>query len=130
MLAKHLMAHTVASVHSSYSLVGGVIAQRPVPGWLLHGAYLAALESAMRSLALELRPVRVNLVSTGPVDTGAWGNVPPEQNEQIRKIVEPRCVTGAMATVEQVAEAFLYIIRNANATGTVVTTDSGVSVMP
>lgn len=82
----------------------------------------------MRSLAVELKPIRVNLVSPGPVLTTAWENVPPGLRDTLENIVIPKCMTGNMATPEEVAEAYLYLIRNTSSTGSIVQTDCGVPI--
>lgn len=54
---------------SSISFTSGVSAYRPYPNWNALGAYTGSLEGMVRSLAVEMRLVRVNLVTLGPVDT-------------------------------------------------------------
>ncbi|KAF2796777.1 3-oxoacyl-reductase [Melanomma pulvis-pyrius CBS 109.77] len=128
-VAKLASKYMHVSSRSSLTITGGIISNIPLSGWTFHGAYFAALEGATKSLALELRPLRVNLVSPGPVITEAWENVPREFRNPIEDRMLARCATGAMATVKEIAEAYLYLMANSNSTGSIVVTDGGVSVM-
>jgi NAD(P)-dependent dehydrogenase (short-subunit alcohol dehydrogenase family) len=128
-VAKHAHKHMHITAKSSITFTGGINSSLPLKGWTLHGAYFAALEGAMKSLALEYRPLRVNLVSPGPVVTEAWDNVPLKIRKPLEDGMLSRCATGAMATVAEVAEAYVYLMLNSNASGSVVVTDGGVSIM-
>jgi NAD(P)-dependent dehydrogenase (short-subunit alcohol dehydrogenase family) len=127
-VAKNALSHMHVNVRSSITFTGGINSNIPLKGWIMHGAYFAAMESAMKGLALEYRPLRVNLVSPGPVITEAWNNVPLEIRKPLEDEMLSRCATGAMGSVGEVAEAYIYLMRNSNATGSVVTTDGGVSI--
>lgn len=128
-IAKHAPKFMYEGTRCSITFTGGVIAQFPAPGWTFHSAFFAGLEGAMRSLAVDLRPLRVNLVSPGPVLTQAWENVPDDMRSTLENIVIPKCATGQMATVAETAEAYLYLMRNTSSTGSIVRTDCGVSIM-
>ncbi|KAL1646622.1 hypothetical protein SLS58_003209 [Diplodia intermedia] len=116
---------------SSFTLTSGTAAHRPLPGWAVVGGFATGLLGMTRSLALDLAParIRVNCVAPGAVDTGLWdGMVGAGGEGEKRKVfeaLEARLPTGRVGRVEDVAEAFLYLMRDANATGSVVTTDGG-----
>jgi NAD(P)-dependent dehydrogenase (short-subunit alcohol dehydrogenase family) len=50
-------------------LIGGTGARRPAVGLTLGGAVTVALPALVASLALEVAPIRVNLIAAGFVDT-------------------------------------------------------------
>jgi NAD(P)-dependent dehydrogenase (short-subunit alcohol dehydrogenase family) len=127
-VAKEAKRYIEPGPKSSISFTGGIISKFPTPGWTFHAAYFAGLEGATRSLAVELKPVRVNIVSPGPVETSAWGNIPPEMRKALEDIVLPKCATGSVATIDEVAEAYIYLMRNTCATGSLVEVDCGCSV--
>lgn len=79
-----------------------------------------------RNLAVDLKPIRVNVVSPGIVDTPLWdGPLTPEQKEGMFKAYAAKLPTGRVANAEDIAEAYIYLMKDGNATGRVVTTDSG-----
>ena len=78
-----------------------------------------------RSLALDLAPVRVNLISPGAVDTELWDAYPAEVKERMVKVWEEKLPTKRIGRVEDVAEAYLYAMRDENLTGTLLSTNGG-----
>jgi NAD(P)-dependent dehydrogenase (short-subunit alcohol dehydrogenase family) len=70
MLAKHLAPRM--NEGGSFVLSSGVAAAKIAVGTLGVAITNAAADTLARSLALELAPIRVNAVSPGVIDTGAW----------------------------------------------------------
>jgi enoyl-[acyl-carrier protein] reductase I len=106
-------------------------AQRVVPGYRLMGIAKAALEAAVRELAVELGPrgVRVNAISAGPIRTLSARAVPrfDEMRERYRGMVPlRRCVEGS--DVADVAE-FLLSPAARCITGQVIYVDAGFSIL-
>ena len=59
----------------SIILTNGIIGLRPQKGWVIAAGICGALEAVTRALAIELAPVRVNLVCAGIVRTELWRNM-------------------------------------------------------
>ena len=70
MLAKHLAPRI--SEGGSFTLFSGVAAAKIAVGTLAVAITNGAADVLARSLALELAPIRVNAISPGVIDTGAW----------------------------------------------------------
>ena len=70
MLAKHLAPRM--NEGGSFVLFSGVAAAKIAVGTLGVAITNAAADTLARSLALELAPIRVNAISPGVIDTGAW----------------------------------------------------------
>lgn len=66
---------------TSMTFTGGTNTDRPMPGWTLMAAYGGAIEGMVRGLAVDLKPVRVNLVSPGAVHTELFDSVPVDRME-------------------------------------------------
>lgn len=123
--AREAAKHLPRSSASSFTLTSGSVAQRPIAGgWAVVGSYATGLLGMARSLVLELAPVRVNCVAPGVVDTGLWRMGDAEKEEMFRG-VEEKLPTRRVGRVEDVAEAFLYLMKDGNATGSVVSTNGG-----
>ncbi len=61
-----------AGPQSSIVLTTGSVGQRPMPNWSILAGYTSGLHGMTRNLALDLKPIRVNVVSPGPVATQLW----------------------------------------------------------
>ncbi|PLB45076.1 NAD(P)-binding protein [Aspergillus steynii IBT 23096] len=114
---------------SSITLTTGAGFERPYPDWTVMAGYLGGMVSVARNLALDLKPVRVNAVSPGVVDTEMWDSLPAEQKQGMFELFQGRFPTGRIARPEDVAEAYVYLMRDWNATGRVLGTDSGASLV-
>ena len=81
----------------------------------------------VRNLALDLKPTRVNLISPGAVDTELWNTV--DQKEEVLAEMGKRTLTGKIGQVQDVVEAYLYVLKDENSTGSCVSTNSGGMIM-
>ncbi|KAG4443162.1 hypothetical protein IFR05_001394 [Cadophora sp. M221] len=106
---------------SSLTFTGGHISEKPMANYTLYSALAASLIGLTRNLALDLAPIRVNLVSPGATLTEMWG----ENREMIGEVVGKNALLGKVGSAEEVSEAFLYLMRDSNATGSVVSTNGG-----
>jgi NAD(P)-dependent dehydrogenase (short-subunit alcohol dehydrogenase family) len=124
MLLAKLAPHFLnSSYKSSLIFTSGRVAEKPVKGYTMGAAFGAALFGITRSLALDLAPIRVNCVSPGATDTEMWGN--DEQRAQRRHMYSKIALLGKAGTSEEVSEAYIYLMRDFNNTGTTVSTSGG-----
>jgi NAD(P)-dependent dehydrogenase (short-subunit alcohol dehydrogenase family) len=110
----------------SLGVVAGFLATRPSGQRALMGAINAALESLVRGLALEMKPVRVNAVSPAMVDTDMWGS--KDEREATIAKVAASYPAGRIGAPEDIARQLLLLAATEYATGTVVTLDGGASI--
>ncbi|KAF2493051.1 NAD(P)-binding protein [Lophium mytilinum] len=116
------------SSRSSYTITTGAVSQKPMPGWAVVGAYAGGHHTIARGLALDMRPVRVNTVSPGAVDTALWTMGEAEKKAMFESY-EKRLATGKVGRVEDVVESFLGALRDENCTGSVISTNGGALIM-
>ncbi|KAG9193717.1 hypothetical protein G6011_03752 [Alternaria panax] len=128
-LAKHLPNYLVQSFKSSYIITTGAVSEKPIPNWSVIASYAGGLHSMVRGLALDMKPIRVNGVSPGAVETELWDHHGQEQKEAIMKAMESKMTTGRVGRPEDVAETFLGLLRDYNADGFMVRTDGGHMLM-
>lgn len=120
LLAKHLPKST-----QSYTMTSGGVGVRPNKQWSLIAGYCAALHGLTRNLALDLAPVRVNLISPGLVDTDLWRDLSQEVKSGMFKQTAEKLPTGRVGQIEDVAEGYLAFMRDDNCTGSIYTSDGG-----
>ncbi|KAH1285182.1 hypothetical protein KXV52_007678 [Aspergillus fumigatus] len=87
---------------SSLILTGGAVGDRPQPDWAVVAGYAAGLYGMVRGLALDMKPLRVNFVSPGPVKTGLF-------TDELAEMFAKRTTLGKVGSVEEAAEAVLQL---------------------
>ncbi|KAB5560010.1 short chain dehydrogenase [Coniochaeta sp. 2T2.1] len=109
---------------SSLTITSGCVADKPTPGWAVIGFLAGGLSAVAKALAVDLAPVRVNVVQPGYVDTPLW-DMEEETKRATIAAIERKLLTGKFGQVEDVAEAYLWVLKDNNVTGTVAKTDAG-----
>ena len=125
----------------SVTFISSTLASRPAANTLAYSASKAALEAALKTMALELAPrLRVNAVAPGLVDTAMTrvlrlepGQTAPTGPALERQLREQQARFAAMAPLgrmgraEEIAEATCALIASEWSTGTVLVLDGGLS---
>jgi NAD(P)-dependent dehydrogenase (short-subunit alcohol dehydrogenase family) len=109
----------------SVTLTSGTAAYRAGAGWFLGSAASGASVSAARSLAVELAPIRVNVVAPGVVRSPLWTGLPEADREAMFESVAAGLPLRRVAEVEDVAKAFVHLMESDYLTGTVGVVDGG-----
>ena len=109
----------------SLTFMGTTSARRPTPGLSITSASNAASEALVRSLAVELAPIRVNLIAAGFVDTPLSARLLGDQIENRRRQLESTLPTRHVTQPEDVAALALHLMANPAITGTTVDIDGG-----
>jgi NAD(P)-dependent dehydrogenase (short-subunit alcohol dehydrogenase family) len=106
-------------------LMGGTGGRRAAIGMSIAGAVTAALPSLTANLAVEIAPVRVNLIAAGFVDTPLsaelLGNQLEQRRSQLRNTLPIRRVVGPA----DVAALAVHIMINTALTGATYDIDGG-----
>lgn len=109
----------------SITFFSGILSRRPSPGLASLAAINAAVEALGRALALELAPIRVNVVSPGLTDTPAYATMPDDARKKMFAAVAKRLPVGRVGRPEDIASLTLELMRNSFLTGLVVDVDGG-----
>jgi NAD(P)-dependent dehydrogenase (short-subunit alcohol dehydrogenase family) len=122
MLAKHFAPRFREG--GAMVLFSGVAAWRPVPGRAVMATTNGAVAFLAEALAVELAPIRVNAISPGIVDSGAWDRLGEAKAEFFRRTAETNPARRVGRT-EDVSAATLQLLANPFVTGTVLHVDGG-----
>jgi len=109
----------------SIVLTSGAAGRRPHPGFVVGASICAAMEAAARTLAVELAPVRVNVVTPGFVDTDLWSNIPADARAQMFRDAAAKLPVGRIGTAPDIAEHYLSFMRGRYVTGQALVVDGG-----
>src|SRR5262245_6425552 len=105
--------------------MGGTGGRRPAPGLSLISALTAALPAMTKNLALELAPIRVNVIAAGFVDTllsaAILGDQLDARREELRATLPIRRVVGPA----DLAALAVHLMTNTAVTGATFDIDGG-----
>lgn len=123
LLAKH--GAPVLSPQGSITFTSGIAAYRPAARGSVVAAINGALESLAYALAVELGPIRVNVVSPGWVDSPIWKHVAGDAKAATLDAMAKRLPVGRIGQPDDIASAIRFLMRNGFVTGTVLHVDGG-----
>jgi NAD(P)-dependent dehydrogenase (short-subunit alcohol dehydrogenase family) len=110
--------------------IGGTGGRRPAVGMTVIGAVTAALPAVTANLALEIAPVRVNLIAPGFVDTPLSASLLGDQLEARREQLRRTLPIGRVVGPEDVAALALHLMVNGAVTGATYDLDGGQQFVP
>lgn len=124
-----LMAVKYAVPHirpgGSITLTNGIAALRPQTGWTVAASICGAIEALTRALAVELAPIRVNAVCPGVVKTDLWSGMTEADRAAMYSGIGQKLPVGRVGEAEDLAAAYLYLMRERYSTGQVIVVDGG-----
>jgi len=126
-LPLHVARHAAARVRPGGSLLftSGTGGRRPAVGMALASALTLASPALTKVLALELAPVRVNLIAPGFVDTPLSATLLGERLDERRDQLRTRLPIGRVIGPEDVAALAVHLMTNTALTGATYDIDGG-----
>jgi NAD(P)-dependent dehydrogenase (short-subunit alcohol dehydrogenase family) len=116
------VVHTLAdrlTGQGSILLFGGQARLRPYPGSTTVSSINAGVVGMVRTLSVELAPIRVNSIHPGIVgDSPFWAGKPLDA-------VVANTLTGRLATMDEVVRASVFLLENGGVNGVDLVVDGG-----
>ncbi|CAM2187442.1 SDR family oxidoreductase [Paraburkholderia sacchari] len=109
----------------SVMLTSGVASLRPQKACVALASACSAMEGLTRALAVELAPIRVNLVSPGLVRTPLWANLSEADREALFAASGAALPVGRVGEAEDLAQTYVYLMTNRYTTGQTIIVDGG-----
>jgi NAD(P)-dependent dehydrogenase (short-subunit alcohol dehydrogenase family) len=127
LLPLQVARHAASAVRPAGTLLlmGGTGGRRTAPGLALISALTAALPAMTRNLALELAPVRVNLLAAGFVDTPPSASLPGDQLDARREQLRTTLPIARVVGPADVAALAVHLMTNTAVTGATFDVDGG-----
>jgi NAD(P)-dependent dehydrogenase (short-subunit alcohol dehydrogenase family) len=123
MLAKYFAPRM--SRDGSFVIFSGVAATKIVVGTMAVAITNAAADTLARSLALELAPIRVNAISPGVVDTGAWDALGETGKADYFADISARNPVRRIGTTDDIVRAAMFAMSSTFLTGQTLHIDGG-----
>jgi len=112
---------------ASVTFIGAGSSRAAFPGTTALAAANGALDAAVRPLAAELAPVRVNSVSPGVIDT-AWWHPLGEHRDGFMEQQAAGTPVGRVGQPQDIADAVLFLAGNGFTTGVVLDVNGGATL--
>lgn len=109
----------------SITFISAISSRAIQPGTSGLAAINASLEALIPVLASELRPIRVNAVVPGVVDTPWWSRVPEPARKELFNQLASQVAAGRVGQPEDIAKAIIFLTTNTFITGTILDVDGG-----
>jgi NAD(P)-dependent dehydrogenase (short-subunit alcohol dehydrogenase family) len=105
--------------------MGGTGGRRTAPGLTFISALTAALPAMTKNLALELAPIRVNLIAAGFVDTPLSATLLGDQLDARREQLRTTLPIGRVVEPADIAALAIHLMTNTAVTGATFDIDGG-----
>ena len=125
LLAKLAPKYLSPGPESSITLTGGTMSHKPAKSWALMAAWGSGVEGITRGLAVDLAPIRVNMVCPGAVHTELFDDIPKERLEGVLQGFRDGTLLGKVGAPENLAEAYIYSMKDHFVTGAIIQSDGG-----
>ena len=127
MIALEVARHARGKVRRGGSMVfmGGTGGRRPRPGQVITHAVTVSTPALIEGLALELAPVRVNLIAPGFVDTGLSAELLGDDLDKRREELRSTLPVGRVIGPADVAALAVQVMANTALTGATFDVDGG-----
>lgn len=113
----------------SLTFITGQFARRPLPGMIMGAVVNGAIDVLGKGLAVELAPLRVNMISPGVIDTPLHARLPDEMRTNMFKNAAARLPVGRIGRPEDIAKMAIQIMTNGFLTGSIIEVDGGANVL-
>ncbi len=126
-LAVRIAQHAIGRVRPGGTLlfIGGTGGRRPGVGLSAIGAATAAMPALIANLALEIAPIRVNLIAPGFVDTPLSASLLGDGLDARREELRSTLPIGRVVGPEDVAALAVHLMTNTALTGATYDIDGG-----
>lgn len=125
-----MLVKTLApQMRKSVVLFSGGLARRPLAGGVILAAALCGVEGLARALAVELAPIRVNVVAPGVLDTPMLEKVLGAAKDHVLSQVAASVPARRAGSADDAAHAALFLMTNVYMTAAVIEIDGGAKLV-
>jgi NAD(P)-dependent dehydrogenase (short-subunit alcohol dehydrogenase family) len=123
LLAKHFAGKLPPD--GSFLFMSGATALKPTPGMIAVAATNAAVDAVTAGLAVELAPIRVNAISPGTIDTGAYDALGDERKAALFAARSAANPARRIGQAEDIAAVAVAVLTSDFLTGVSIPVDGG-----
>jgi NAD(P)-dependent dehydrogenase (short-subunit alcohol dehydrogenase family) len=112
------------SADGAIVLLSGYPARKVKPGSIAIGTVGNAVEGFVKLVASEIKPLRINAVCPGLIDTPMFTQQGEERDNFLASVTEQHLIPRA-GRPDEVASAAIFLLENQFVTGTIIDVDGG-----
>ena len=112
----------------SITFVSAITAHAAMPGTAAIGAANAAIAALVPTLAAELKPLRVNAVSPGIIDTPWWDFLNGDTKRAVFADYAGKTPVGRVGAPDDLAKTIAFVVGNGFMTGQTIICDGGLGL--
>lgn len=113
------------SPEGSITLFSGIVAYKAMVGSATLSAINAAVVALGKTLALELAPIRVNVISPGIINTPSRSKMSEVSRNEFYMGIANKLPVKRVGEADDVAKGIVYLLSNSFVSGTVLHVDGG-----
>ncbi len=106
-------------------LFSGFVSQKPQKNLVVMASANSAIEGLGRALAIELSPIRVNVIAPGIIDTPRYAGMSEHDRQEMFDQLAAKLPVGHVGQANEVAETVLLLLQNTFMTGQTIFVDGG-----
>lgn len=127
----YAVKHALPRISSTGSIIAfsGIYSDTPIKGSSVMSSVNSAVESFVQAAALDISPVRINVVSPGVIDTPARQFSSDFHREAFFEKVSARQLISRVGDVTDVVQTIRFLMDNSFMTGSVIKVDGGMSLV-
>jgi len=122
-IAKHALPNIKPG--GSITYMGGTTSRKPGPGYAITGPLNDAVETLTKNLAVELAPVRINMIAAGFVNTQLSQDILGDRFEDRISQLKGSLPIARVVEPEDVAQLAILLMTNTALTGVIFDIDGG-----
>lgn len=109
----------------SIVLFSGFVSQKPQKNLVVMASVNSAVEGLGRALAIELAPIRVNVIAPGIIDTPRYAGMSENDRKNMFDQLAAKLPVGHVGQAHEVAEAVLLLLKNTFISGQTIYVEGG-----
>ncbi|KDQ15025.1 hypothetical protein BOTBODRAFT_145330 [Botryobasidium botryosum FD-172 SS1] len=122
---KHIHEKGLIPPGGSITLTTGIAYIRPRKGWAIGAGAGGGRTSLAIGMAVDLAPIRVNIISPGAINTERWDEVDPAEKERLLTAFAQKQLVKRIGSPEEAAEAYIFAMKCSYFTGQAIQVDGG-----
>lgn len=109
----------------SIVLFSGFVSQKPQKNLVVMASVNSAVEGLGRALAVELAPIRVNVIAPGIIDTPRYAGMSDHDRKVMFDQLAAKLPVGHVGQANEIADSVLLLLKNTLMTGQTIYVDGG-----